>query len=201
MGKKPTLLLALDPSLRGTGWVVVNLAHGCVIAAGVVVTKPPSKEDKKRMTAAEAHGRAGLAISRAVRTVLEFYKPAIVLQEGNAGSKSVSAAAGLARAQQACLDAIDVHLGALPIFATQQAVKKAATGKLSASKDEVEAAMRKRWSTTSDFDTLLMTPPPYAEQGQRLPARGKWENAFDAAAVAHCLWDDPAVAAMRAIAA
>jgi hypothetical protein len=91
-------------------------------------------------------------------------------------------------------------MGALPIFATPQACKKAAIGKLAGTKGEIETAMRERWKG-SDFDVLLTTAPPYAEQGQKLPPPSTWENAFDAAAVAHCVWDAPAVAMLRKLAA
>lgn len=164
------------------------------------MTKPPTKQEKRRQTASEANLRSGLAIFRAISQVIEFWKPRVVAQEGAGGSKSVTGAQSLARAQQACGDAVHRYLGAMPIMPTVQAVKTAACGKINASKDEIEKAMRARWDS-SDFDELLTTPPIYAEQGQRLPPRGKWENAFDAAAVAHCVWDDPAVAAMRGWAA
>jgi hypothetical protein len=132
-----------------------------------------------------------------------------VVQEASSGSQSAKAAAALARAQQACLDAIDEHLGAEPVFVTPQAAKKRAVGRLSATKDEIEAAMRTRWSRTStvvhaglghtvpdgaDLEALLREPLP---SGERARPRGEWENAFDALAVAHAAWDAPAVAMAR----
>jgi len=193
-------MLALDPSLRGTGWVIVNLKTEQIIAAGVIVTKPRTKQEKKRLLAGEAAAMSGLAISRGIRAVIELYQPSTCAMEAPSGSRSSTGASAIARSHQACIDAIDLHFNALPIFATPQMCKKKAIGKLAGSKEEIEAAMRARWKGT-DFDTLLTTPPPYAEQGQRLPAKGKWENAFDASAVANCVWDEPTVAMLRKLAA
>jgi hypothetical protein len=166
----------------------------------VIVTDLPPKKDRKRQTASEIALRRGLAIFRGISCVIQLWRPVVVAQEAAAGSKSQAAAQGLARAQQACGDAIYRYLGAMPIFITPQRNQKTATGKRSCSKDEMKEAMRDRWST-SDFDDLLRTRPPYAGQGQRLPPPSKWENAFDAAGVAHAVWDEPAVAAVRKMAA
>jgi len=148
----------------------------------VIVTKPQSKQEKK------------------LQTTSETWQPVIVAQEGAGGSKSVAGAQSLARAQQACGDAVYRYLGAIPIMPTVQAVKKKAIGRVNSDKDEVEAAMRARWPL-SDFDALLTESPVYLEQGQRPAPPGLWENAFDAAAVAHCVWDEPAVAMARRMAA
>jgi Holliday junction resolvasome RuvABC endonuclease subunit len=128
-------------------------------------------------------------VFRGVGDVLRKYKPAIVAQEGNLGSQNARAASALARAQQACADAVFAALESFPLFVTVQAVKKLATGSQQASKDQMEAAMRRRWPS-APFEELL--------KGIR---RGAWENAFDAAAVAHAVWDDPAVASVRRLAA
>jgi Holliday junction resolvasome RuvABC endonuclease subunit len=199
MPTKTYYLLALDPSLRGTGWVVVDLALGEIVAAGVIVTKPRTAQEKKRLLAGEAAGNSGLAISRGIRAVIELYAPCVAVTEAPSGSRSSTGAAAIARSHQACLDAIDQGMGGLPIFVTPQVNQKRATGKQSCSKSEMETAMRARWEG-SDFDELLTTSPPYADQGQKLPARGKWENAFDAAGVAHAVWDHPAVLGLRIVA-
>jgi Holliday junction resolvasome RuvABC endonuclease subunit len=170
------------------------------LAAGVIVTKPQTKQAKRHQTASEANLTSGLAIFHGITEVIRCWEPVVAAQEGAGGSKSVSGAQSLARSQQACGDAVYRHLGGMPIMPTVQAVKKRATGNMGASKAEIEAAMRARWAS-SDFDEILTTPPPYAERGQGLPAPGLWENAFDAAAVAHCVWDDPAVALARQMAA
>lgn len=145
----------------------------------------------ERLTAAEDDGRRGLIIQRGITLVLRTFMPVVVLQEGNAGSKSARAAAALARAQQACLDAIDLHMGSTPILLTQQAVKKAVTGRFSdVSKDDMERAARRLWPVCN-WPRLLIT----SLTGASPP--GEWENAYDAACVASCGWDQPAVAVAR----
>lgn len=154
-----------------------------------------------RQTVAEADLRAGIQIFTGICTVLREWRPIVAAQEGGSGgSKSTAGAKALARSQQACGDAVYRFLGALPLMVTVQAAKKATTGSQGASKDDIEAAVRALWPTV-DLDALLTTPPPYLQQGQRLPPPGKWENAFDSLSVAHCVRDNPTVAAARKMAA
>lgn len=187
-GQRRTLL-ALDPSFTGTGWVVVDLATGKIIAAGVIITKKAKATE--RLTGAQDNAQRGLKIRRAVAHVLETFKPVVVAQEGNGGSKSVVAAVGLARAQQACVDAIDEYLGALPIMPTEAAVKKSIIGRhTGVTKGDLQTAAESRWPGTPwaqlFTESITGASPP-----------GEWENGYDAACVAHCVWDDPAVALAR----
>lgn len=191
----PTLL-AVDPSLRATGWIVVLLQTEKVIAAGVIRTTQGTPEERKRQLRADLQLQSGLQIYQALVRVIDFYSPRLAYQEANGGSKSMRAATALARAQQACGDAIASRLGVPPILVSPQAVKKAATGVLNASKQQVEASMRRRFPT-ADFDALLTERPIYATEGQRNPPRGLWENAFDAAAVAHWAFGHPSQAWAR----
>ena len=192
----PPTLLATDPGLRGTGWAILNLRTWRPIALGVVVTKSASDQKKAglRQSVAEADLRSGLEIFDALTKVMAVYRPLMAAQEGNAGSKSVSAAAGLARAQQACGDAIYRFLRATPIMRTVQSVKKSATGTLNASKDDIEKAVRSLWPH-DDLDSMLRAEPVYASYGHKPPSPGKWENAFDALAVAHSVKDHPSLVA------
>lgn len=145
-----------------------------------------------KLSAAVDDAQRGLLIRRNVAFVLRTYAPVLVAQEGNAGSQSASAAAALARAQQACVDAIDVHLGAMPIFRTGQAVKKAAVGRhTDVTKEDMEKAARRLWPGT-DWERMLRDD---SITGRTPP--GKWENAYDAACVAWSVWDDPSVSLLR----
>lgn len=205
------VLLALDPSFTATGWAVVDLVTERVVALGVIATAPRPAAQRRDVTAALMDGERGLRIRRELLAVLRTYRPIVVAQEASSGSQSAKAAAALARAQQACLDAVDEHLGALPLFVTPQAAKKRAVGRLNATKDEIEAAMRARWSQTStvtaglghtvadgaDLEALLREPLP---SGERARPPGEWENAWDALAIAHAAWDAPAVGAARRMA-
>lgn len=153
-----------------------------------------------RQTVAEADLRAGLEIFKAISTVLRRWPCAVAAQEGGSGgTKSAAAAKGLARSQQACGDAVYRHLGTLPIMVTVQSAKKQTAGKAGASKDDIEAAVRRLWADV-DLDALLLAPPPYLGKNQRPAPPGKWENAFDSLSVAHTVEDHAIVAAARAMA-
>lgn len=179
------VILALDPSFTATGWVAIDLVSELVVGAGLIRTKPP----KERMTAAEADGRRGLTIQRGVVAAIREHRPVIIAQEGNAGSKSAKSAAALARAQQACLGAIEAELGAEPILVTPQSVKKLCVGRLDASKDDLERSAVERWG------------PSLLEAIKRAGIKGKAaENIYDAACVAATVWGFPAVAGLRQMA-
>lgn len=192
----PPTMIAVDPSLRGTGWAILNFRTGQIIAAGVIVTKAPTAREKRQMLAGEYDGRDGLQVFMGIDAVMQRWRPILSVVESPAGAQSFNGAKSIHRAQQATLDAIYRHLRALPIFISYAQVQKLATGKKSATKQEVEAAVRALWPDV-DFDELLTTPPPYVEQGQKLPPPGKWENAFDACAVIHAAAKEPAVAMAR----
>lgn len=176
------VILALDPSFTATGWVAIDLVSELVVGAGLIRTKPP----KERMTAAEADGRRGLAIQRGIVAAIREHRPVIIAQEGSAGSKNAKSAAALARAQQACLGAVEAELGAEPILVTPQSVKQHCVGRLDASKEDLEAAAKSRWG------------PSLLEAIARAKVRGKvTENIYDAACVAATVWAFPAVAGLR----
>lgn len=157
---------------------------------GVIATA--KAKAKERLTTAEDDARRGLVIRRGVLLVLRHFGASLVAQEGASGSKSARAASALARAQQACVDAVDEYLGAQPIFLTQQAVKIAAVGRhANVTKDQLEGHARRRWSGT-DFTALLAAgPTPKAPPSEH-------ENAYDALCVAAAVWDRPEVALLRA---
>lgn len=180
-------LLALDPSFTATGWAAFRLADDSVLAAGVIRTAPPKKADRKRATACEHDARRGLLIRNGVRDALRSHGCVLAVAETFGGSGSIKAGMTLARAHQAVADAVHSVLEGLPVYVTPHATRKAACGKLSASKDEVEAAVRERFP--ADWDALLEDVAPK-----------KRENAFDAASAYLAAYEEPAVAAMRAMA-
>lgn len=194
------VLLALDPSYTATGWVAVDLATGRVIACGLIRTKPAKSSE--RLTAAQDAARRGALIRRAITTALEDHEPLITVQEGSAGSKNAKAAKGLARAQQACVDAIDVALDALPMIVTPQHVKKECVGNLSASKDDLQAAALEAWGDslresikTYCIGARLKFPDAADEGGAKV-----LENIYDAGCVASSVWTKPEVVALRRLA-
>jgi Holliday junction resolvasome RuvABC endonuclease subunit len=185
-------LLALDPSFTATGWCIIDLAAARPVAMGVIRNPVLKDERAKRATAAENDALRGTLIRHAVTALVNRFQPAIAALEGDAGSQHAKAAKGLARAQQACVDALDAV--GFPVFVTPQAVKKCAVGRLSCTDLEMVSAMRTRWGEDLDFAALLRAPVPYA---QKPAPPGDWHNAIDALAVAACVWEHPAVASLR----
>jgi Holliday junction resolvasome RuvABC endonuclease subunit len=186
-------MLALDPSFTATGWVAVDLLRETIIAAGVITTAKAKATEK--LTGAQDDARRGLAIRRALLTVCRTYAPVVMAQEGASGSKSARAASALARAQQVAVDVADEVLGVMPIIVTQQAVKITALGRhTNTTKSDLKSAAERRWPG-ADFPAMLtasITPEP---------APSEWENAYDAACVAACVWDHPAVVLARKLGA
>lgn len=157
---------------------------------GVIATAKAKATERR--TEAEDDAMRGLVLRRGVQLVIARFLPSVVAQEGASGSKSARAAVALARAQQACVDAVDEALGSLPIFVTQQAAKTATVGRhANVSKADLERSARERWAGT-DFAALLAAgPTPKAPPSEH-------ENAYDALCVAAAVWDHPSVALLRA---
>jgi Holliday junction resolvasome RuvABC endonuclease subunit len=180
-------MLTLDPSFTATGWAVIDLGRAIPIGGGVIRTAKAKRSE--RLTAAEDDAQRGLSIFKTITAVIQQYDPLVIAQEGNLGSQSAVGAKGLARAQQACVDAIcALRDGSLPLFVTPQYVQKTCTGKRSASKPEMEAAAVARWPGV-DLAAFVAAVP----KGQR-------DGFYDALCVAQSVWDHPAVASVRLMA-
>lgn len=179
-------LLCIDPSFTATGWVVVELGgEGRIVDVGVVRTKPA--KSSARFSAAQDGAWRGSAIRRAITAAIAHHAPLLVAQEGSAGSKSAKSAAGLARAQQACVDAVETALGAMPLILTPQAVKQASCGgNLAASKGDLEDAACRRWPA---LKSLVVAVQP----------KGAREHVYDAACVALTIWTLPEVVGLRRV--
>jgi len=187
--KTPPRILTLDPSFTATGWAVLDLLGGdavSVVSVGVVRTEKAAVSE--RLLAGEDDARRGIAIYRQVTSLARTFSPRVVAIEVNGGSQSSVSAKALARAQQACADAVFETTGGYPIYVTPAAVKKAAAGKRNASKADIEAAVSARFGANAEIEAQL--------KAAKVP-RSKWENVFDACAVAIAAWDHPAVSSLR----
>ena len=187
MTRTPTLL-ALDPSFSATGWVVFELATDAVLAAGVIRTRAPTAAEKKQANRALLDARRGRHILMSVTELIREWNVVMAVHEVPQGRfKTATTQAAVTRAHQACEAAVHMSLGAEPVMVTVPACKKAACGRVSASKEEVEAAVRERFP--APWDALLEGVAPT-----------KRENAYDAAAAYLAAYQEPAVAAVRAMA-
>lgn len=189
--KAASIVLALDPSLTSTGFVVIDGRTETILSAGAI--RPKELKEWSRLLSAEVAARRAAVIFDTVQQMVHAWHPRAVLLEANGGSKSMKAAVALHRAQQAVVDAVRTTTGGWPIWTSPQAVKKSATGRNDGSKEDVEAAMRRRWKWAPDAWERL-------PEGVHTVAGTKAEaDAYDAAAVASALWSSPVVAAILSL--
>ena len=170
-------VLGLDPSLTATGWAVLELRSETIVDCGVIRTAPAKASE--RLYKAEDDARRGKVILATLRDVIARWRPILAAQEASLGSQNARAAAALARAQQACVDAV----GELGLeWVTPMDAKVAAAGSKTASKAEVEAGVRERWGW-----------PGWAWDGPKAHR----EAVADAAAVIAAAWDSPSMRLLR----
>jgi Holliday junction resolvasome RuvABC endonuclease subunit len=136
-------IITLDVSECATGWAVVTAQGPDVLTVerhGCIVTKPGGKRVGK--TADDI--RRCSEIAAAVAEIVEGWPPRLIVAEMPTGSQR---AAG-AKAMGMCLGILGSVRIILDIpceWITPQAVKKAAGGKLNATKGEVQAGVLERW--------------------------------------------------------
>jgi Holliday junction resolvasome RuvABC endonuclease subunit len=138
-------LLAIDPSLTATGLVVVELGPDTerVLEQAFVQTKPDAKS--RHVYQADQDGARIDEIADAVLRLMREHRVDIVACEAPAGSQHANAAKALALAYGAIRGALRA-VGMTPIMVQAHHAKKAAAGSQGATKDEVLAAMQRRFS-------------------------------------------------------
>ena len=169
----PTLrVLGLDPGFANTGWAIVDLgAEGeSVVTMGVFCTK---KNDRKRNVSEvnETFDRAR-EIARFVQHLTANYDPFAVCFEAQSPVRNSSASAKLGLTY-GIIAAVTADRN-LPVVApSPQKVKKAMVGKNSATKEEIEAAVRALYKgSRKAFDRFDGDVP-----------RSRREHGYDAVAV------------------
>lgn len=196
------VILCLDPSVRCSGWCVLDLdPRHALLGAGACRTEPGETASTLARVLDEAHRAARWATTLA--DLLRRYDVALVAAEAPMGSKDVRAAAYLARANQAVVDAVALTRPELVaqrrlMFVSSFGAKHAATGsrrpgrptgrrgggERGSAKAEVREGVRRRWGP-SVWDAALA--------GLRGP---ECEAAYDAAAVGLCALEQPLVRAL-----
>lgn len=179
-------VLALDPSLSCTGWIV--LFPGVLpmpLACGVVRTEPPKRKGKVRAMDAGCH-RSDQIVQQ-LRHLHEEWEFGAVVAEGPAGSKSVTAAKALERAATAWQ--AWALLSSIPrVMVTAHDAKKAMTGTAQAGKaDMVHAFENHTWFKCKDV------------AGYRDLNKASREAVADAFGVALAAWQDDLVIALRSL--
>ena len=136
------IVLGADPGLASFGWAIVRLEEDTMrcLALGVIVTK---KGKGQGVLVTDDLHRRGQELRRALVEVMGTYPISLVCAESISYPRNAAAAAMIGRAW-GVLDA-ELDRQRLPVIsASPQAIKKAATGRISASKDEVAEGLDKR---------------------------------------------------------
>jgi Holliday junction resolvasome RuvABC endonuclease subunit len=125
------MLLALDPSMRATGWVIVRIDTGELMRAGAIETEARCGRDDWALERVHDAGRCGLELAEAIQGLVNLLPhPSAVALEGPLGSQDAIAAADLARANQAVR--CGIHFAdlrpELVVTVSSYAAKRAATG-------------------------------------------------------------------------
>jgi len=134
-------ILALDIGFAHTGWVTFK--GGTPIDAGAIHT---TKSDKKqKIRASDDHvRRCGEMFTSITDLVARYDIAGLLVELPHSGGKSSTAIAAMARAQ--AIAACVAEAMELPVEWLQpSAVKRATTGTLTATKEQVQAAVLKRW--------------------------------------------------------
>jgi Holliday junction resolvasome RuvABC endonuclease subunit len=141
-------LLALDPSLTATGLAVLRLAivDGAwswrVAHAECIRTEPDTRS--RHLYQADQDGQRVDLIAHALLRVIEEYRPALAATEAPAGSQHAISAKALGLAYGVVRAVCCARR--LPVLTVQaHEARIAATGSKSASKDDVGAAMARRF--------------------------------------------------------
>ena len=179
-------ILTLDPSFRHFGWVIIdiNSASEDIVAAGVIVTKKADKK-LKRYVSDDDH-RCSQLIASALTQVILKWQPTIICAEALSVPRSSRAAMTMGMSW-AVLSAVS-FLQDIPVLqvSTQEA-KEVNAGSKKASKDEVRAAVCRRYPKAKS--TIAHIKPPSLH-----------EHTYDAIAAAVACFDSTEIATLRRIA-
>lgn len=137
------IVLGIDPSLRHTGWALVELVPGGghrVHGMGVVVTKKSGK--KKGIRVADDDHRCVEELALALVDAVDGHPIAAVCTEAAGGFKGQRATKVAAFAQATVGTLAVAHWGVPFLQATATEIKVAAAGKGNATKTEVIASVR-----------------------------------------------------------
>jgi Holliday junction resolvasome RuvABC endonuclease subunit len=150
-------LLLCDPAFRNFGWAVMELGleEERVVDVGVVRTEKSDK--KQKLLASDDNHRCVGEIVLGLLHPLLLHQPFMICAESQQGSKNAHAMQLQGMAWGA-LSAI-VHSRKVPLLqASPQAVKKALCGRKDASKEDIEAAVCKRYAEVSRLVQAIKPP-------------------------------------------
>jgi len=141
------IALGLDPSIRATGYSVIDVDQDNIVKCGCIVTVP----DNNFRLKSEQYVSNVRYISDTILSIIEEYKPNIICMELPAGSQNASAATKTALTIGAIIG-IYRTLNIPVANITPRGLKKAVTGNSSASKDDIIKAVTDKYLLAANFD-------------------------------------------------
>lgn len=173
MTDQTMIVLGIDPGFANSGYAVVRLHPDReeLLALGVFCTKKATA--KRHVLQAEDNFERARAISQWLRATMFSWQPQVIAFEAQSHMRNASSAAKVALAYgvlAGCMEGDQIPA----VSPTPQAIKKSLTGRSSATKSEVERAVRERFGAEA--------ASTFAELEKQIP-KTRREHAFDAAAV------------------
>lgn len=185
-------ILGIDPSLRACGWAVLGLGeHHRLVAVGCVETTQREPMGKGNALAHQHDAaRRGCDVAAEIERALYLHDPAAIGIESPLTAQDAGAAWAMARAHQAAWTACRLIRPTLrPFTLSALEAKRWTTGKARGehSKGRVRYEMRRRFGA-SEWERAFVAA--------RLTTDRQQEAAYDAAAVALCVAEQPSVRAL-----
>lgn len=138
------VVIGVDPGFASCGWAAVELAgdEDLLVAVGTITTKPSDR--KHGILVAHDDVRRGEELLEAMLAVIATHNPVALAVELPSGSRGARAAACLGAAKM--LVSALRHITGLPLVAVSPAdLKAAVTGSKTATKEQVQAALTRRF--------------------------------------------------------
>ncbi len=198
-------ILGIDGGLATFGMAVVKLCPGetdennhHIEYIEVVTTKPSPK--KFRIHSADDTLRRVREVNRRLRSLVAKYKPALIAVEQFSQPRSASASAKMAMAYGLVIATAEFH--DIPLVQVPpQEVKRVLCRKKSASKAEVERAVKKHFARRALFDRngYLISGLTPVNNFEKQTTASKREHGFDAAGVAIVALESDMVRTIRSM--
>lgn len=184
MAEGPPVLIGVDPGMANFGWAVVALGPGTMRVLSLDIVRTEKSQKKRNVLASDDNVRRLREVSKTVWALASNHNVSGFCLESMSFPRSASAAAKMAMTWGvvcAVAEALQI-----PIFqASPQQIKLKLCGQKDASKDDVEAAVKKAFPEASK---LLKAP------------RSVQNHAWDAVAAAMTCADSEVVRMVRKLA-
>lgn len=138
------IVLGLDPGFRRFGWAVVRLGSQGDELLGMGVWRTAKTAAKANLRKASDDHRRGQELARELIGALDRWEPTVLCAEAISFVRSASVMASMGRVW-GLLDVVCAQRELPLLEASPQALKKAVTGRLDASKADVQAALDARF--------------------------------------------------------